>query len=85
MAMHLWPERVIPKCSADRSLAIVHNLDSFFWEENDGAWRPIKRKKEEVDAVIATRTSAAVKAALKDLLDATAPVPGNRKRKATIK
>ena len=23
LAMHLWPERVVPKCAADRSLAIA--------------------------------------------------------------
>jgi hypothetical protein len=33
LAMHLWPERVIPKCATDRSLAIAHDLEQFFWEE----------------------------------------------------
>lgn len=33
LALHLWPERVIPKCATDRSLAIAHGLDEFFWEE----------------------------------------------------
>ena len=33
LALHLWPERVIPKCAKDRSLAIAHDLESTFWEE----------------------------------------------------
>lgn len=27
LAMHLWPERVVPKCAKDRSLAIAHGLE----------------------------------------------------------
>jgi hypothetical protein len=27
LAFHLWPERVIPKCTTDRSLAIAHGLE----------------------------------------------------------
>ena len=33
LALHLWPERVIPKCAKDRSLAIAHDLEDVFWEE----------------------------------------------------
>src|SRR5208282_4522952 len=37
LAMHLWPERVVPKCKTDRSLAIAHGLEEVFWvEEEDG-------------------------------------------------
>ena len=35
LAMHLWPERVVPKCATDRSLAIAHGLEEEFglgWE-----------------------------------------------------
>jgi hypothetical protein len=40
LAMHLWPERVVPKCAADRSLAIAHGLEAVFWKEGeDGKWR----------------------------------------------
>jgi len=40
LAMHLWPERVVPKCAKDRSLAIAHDLENVFWEEDDdGKWR----------------------------------------------
>jgi len=34
LAMHLWPERVVPKCATDRSLAIAHGLEDVFWEES---------------------------------------------------
>ena len=32
LAMHLWPERVVPKCAEDRSLAIAHGLEDVFWD-----------------------------------------------------
>jgi len=81
LAMHLWPERVVPQCATDRSLAIAHDLEAFFWEEKDGKWHPIKRKKDEVQALIAERTSTAVKAALADLLATPSSTAGGRKSK----
>src|SRR4029077_6198562 len=33
LAMHLWPERIVPECQTDRSLVIAHGLFEFFWEE----------------------------------------------------
>ncbi len=40
LAMHLWPEHVVPKCQDDRSLAIAHDLEAEFWQEGaDGKWR----------------------------------------------
>jgi hypothetical protein len=40
VAMHLWPERVVPKCATDRSLAIAHALADAFWVEDlAGRWR----------------------------------------------
>jgi hypothetical protein len=40
VAMHLWPERVVPKCATDRSLAIAHDLEDVFWVEDLSArWR----------------------------------------------
>ena len=104
LAMHLWPERVVPKCAKDRSLAIAHGLEDVFWEEssvvsrrssvghafaddrgpmtddasaNDakpGKWQPRKVPQSEIDRIVAERTSAAVKDALKSLLEAPAPV-----------
>jgi len=82
LAMHLWPERVVPKCATDRSLAIAHDLESAFWEEDDdGKWRERVqgagfRVQEVIDRLIAERTSAAVKAALQSLLDAPPPATG---------
>jgi hypothetical protein len=77
LAMHLWPERVVPQCAKDRSLAIAHGLEAVFWEEGDkGKWVARTVAQAEVDRLIAERTSAAVKDALKSLLDAPAPVTG---------
>jgi len=75
LAMHLWPERVVPKCMTDRSLAIAHGLEQVFWEEGaDGKWKPKKVGKDVVGQLVAERTSASVKAALKSLMEA--PTPG---------
>lgn len=84
LAMHLWPERVVPKCAEDRSLAIAHDLEDAFWVEGpDGKWQ-----KGEVDSVtvarlVADRTSPAVKDALRSLLEAPASSsPRGRSRRA---
>lgn len=139
LALHLWPERVIPKCATDRSLAIAHDLESTFWEEipadelpkskgrstktptkkkpkakatasddayvlgddvdrddddgggddgsdgdssttGTGKWRPKQVSSEQLQQLIANRTSPAVKAALEAL--ASAPTSGGAKKKA---
>ena len=73
-AMHLWPERVIPRCVADRSLAIAHGLEEVFWiEAGDGKWEPRLNPKRPVDELVRERTSIAVKAALKGLSESSAP------------
>ena len=90
LAMHLWPERVVPKCVTDASLAIAHGLEEVFWEKDDrdrfrpkeepaGGWEPI------VKELVSERTSPAVKAALESLLTAPAPAGNSksRRRKAT--
>ena len=90
LAMHLWPERVIPKCPKDASLAIAHGLDEVFWEQDEkgkyqvkeapeGGWEPVTKK------LVVERTSSAVKAALESLLDAPAPTAKKktRRRKAS--
>ena len=67
LAMHLWPERVVPKCAEDASLAIAHGVDEVFWQKDErdrwvkkpappGGWRPV------IDRLVAERTSPAVKA-----------------------
>lgn len=77
LSMHLWPERVVPKCAKDRSLAIAHGLEDLFWVEgSDGKWTPRKLPIRPIDDLIKERTSAAVKSALKSLLEA--PVANSR-------
>jgi hypothetical protein len=84
VAMHLWPERVVPKCATDRSLAIAHGVEDLFWMEGaDGKWKPRSTPTRAIEDVVRERSSPAVKAALKSLLDA--PVAGRistRTRKA---
>jgi hypothetical protein len=71
LAMHLWPERVVPKCAKDRSLAIAHGLEDVFWVEGtDGKWTARKTPTRSVDELVRERTSPAVKSALESLLAA---------------
>lgn len=82
LAMHLWPERVVPKCIDDRSLAIAHGLEEVFWHEDDsGTWRKSRVDDATVQKLIQERTSTTVKAALQDLLSAAAPT-ASKGRKA---
>jgi len=75
LAMHLWPERVVPRCAIDRSLAIAHGLEETFWTEDiAGKWKPKHVSTVEVERLIAERSSPTVKAGLDGLL--AAPVPG---------
>lgn len=71
LAMHLWPERVVPKCAIDRSLAIAHGHEDVFWVEGpNGTWKTRPMPDRSVDELVRERGSSAVKAALKNLLDA---------------
>jgi hypothetical protein len=77
--MHLWPERVVPKCAKDRSLAIAHGLEEIFWAvDTDGKWKPRPNPTQPLTELIKERTSSAVKAALDSLL--SAPQPGGISR-----
>ena len=79
VAMHLWPERVVPQCAKDRSLAIAHGLEDVFWAEGDnGKWTARSEPTQPIDELVKERTSSAVKAALASLLEA--PVPGTTGR-----
>ena len=69
LAMHLWPERVVPKCESDRSLAIAHGLEDIFWEQKpDDKWTSRHVGAAKIKALIEERSSKAVKAALDKLL-----------------
>jgi hypothetical protein len=84
LAMHLWPERLVPKCIDDRSLAIAHGLEGVFWhEDNAGAWRKTRVDDATVQQLIRERTSSTVKAALNDLLSAQAPMASRGRTAAT--
>ncbi len=50
LSLHLWPERVVPKCADDRSLAIAHELEDMLWVEDDGTWRKLTEPKQEIAA-----------------------------------
>jgi hypothetical protein len=84
IAMHLWPERVVPKCAEDRSLAIAHGLEDVFWvEDSAGKWQKRATPTKPIAALVAERTSVAVKAALKSLIEAPVSVtPPKRRRNA---
>jgi len=80
LAMHLWPERVVPKCREDRSLAIAHGLEDVFWEEDDdGKWKPRTEPTKPIDDLVQERTSAAVRTARDSLLSAGTPVTAPRR------
>jgi hypothetical protein len=74
LAMHLWPERVVPRCATDRSLAIAHGLEDIFWfEDQNGKWKALDTPARPIEELVAGRTSPAVKAALKSLVEAPEP------------
>lgn len=87
LAMHLWPERVVPRCAEDRSLAIAHDLEEVFWVKMvGGKWQPRAKPTRSLEELVSDRTSPAVKAALKSLLEAPAPAGGApvaQRKKAT--
>jgi hypothetical protein len=73
LAMHLWPERVVPKRASDRSLAIAHRLEDVFWVEgHDGKWKVRAALTHPIEELVHDRTSPAVKAALNSRLEAPA-------------
>jgi hypothetical protein len=57
LAHSTWPERVIPKCTTDRSLAIAHGHEEALWEEVKNAkgklvWQPKKDAKEIAEELV---------------------------------
>jgi hypothetical protein len=80
LAMHLWPERVVPKCATDRSLAIAHGVEDVFWVESGGKWKARPTPARPVDELVRERNSSAVKASLNSLLDAPTAAGTGRAR-----
>ena len=81
LAFHLWPERVIPKCTSDRSLAIAHGLEDRLWQEtSNGNWLPRQLSEADLQAFIAEHSNPAVKNALERFLAAPPPVAPAKKR-----
>ncbi|MBI3073004.1 MAG: type II restriction endonuclease subunit M [Deltaproteobacteria bacterium] len=69
LAMHLWPERVVPRCASDRSLAIAHGLEDVFWaEDSNGKWTARKTPMRSINELVRERSSPGVKAALASIL-----------------
>lgn len=81
LAMRLWPERVVPKCADDRSLAIAHGLEDVLWQEGpDGKWRPLPVTDAEIAALVQERTRPAVKDALRKMGEMPEPAPARKAR-----
>jgi hypothetical protein len=74
VAKRFWPERVVPKCATDRSLAIAH-----------GMGRPRPTPTRSINDIVREDTSVAVKATLKELSEASAPTAakGNARRSSS--
>lgn len=82
IAMHLWPERVVPKCATDRSLAIAHGLEDTFWVEREkGKWERRTVPTRLIEELIDERSSAAVEAAVQATCNRPA-VPTRGRRRA---
>ena len=81
LAMRLWPERVVPKCRDDRSLAIAHELEGVFWREDESETACKKSiTQTAVQGLVAERTSPTVTTAVAEILSAPAPTgAGGRK------
>ena len=81
LSFHLWPERVIRKCTTDRSLAIAHGLEERLWQEtNNGNWLQRQVSEAELQALIAEYSKPAVQNALERFLAAPPPVAAARTR-----
>ena len=52
LALSIWPDRIVPLCTKDRSLAIAHGLEDLFWlpdleSKKKEQLRPLKSPEEE--------------------------------------
>ena len=81
LAFHLWPERVIRKCTTDRSLAIAHGLEERLWQEtSNGNWLQRQVPEAELQALLADYSKPAVQNALERFLASPPPVAAARTR-----
>jgi hypothetical protein len=81
LAFHLWPERVIRKCTTDRSLAIAHGLEERLWQETSkGSWFQRQLSEAELQSLLAEYSKPAVQNALERFLAASPPVAAARTR-----
>jgi len=70
-----------PKCATDLSFAIAHSVEDVFWVEAatvTGA--PASPRRARIEKLVRERTSPAVKAALKILLEAPVATTGGSKK-----
>ncbi|WP_437978279.1 hypothetical protein WMF11_17665 [Sorangium sp. So ce295] len=65
LSMNFWPERVIPKCREDRSLAIAHGLEDLLWVQDfDDKWRSRRGLVDTIAHVVDRHYSPAMQAAV---------------------
>ena len=83
IALRLWPERVVPACADDRSLAIAHGLEANFWEKNDsGKWAAKLFPDRSMEDIVTDLSVPAVREALAELQTPAEPeVPGRKTRR----
>jgi hypothetical protein len=90
LAMHLWPERVIPKCATDLSLAIAHGLDKTFWEPDPDKERKYRLRGDDemrtrqIEKLVSERKNPAVRAALAEIQSSPTAGPARKRRKAKL-
>ena len=86
LAMHLWPERVVPKCAIDRSLAITHDIEHLLWAEDSetNKWQQAEDSQKSVLRLMAQRSSPALKSCLDELTRKAAPAPRTRARRVRV-
>jgi hypothetical protein len=78
IARFLYPRRVVERTQQDRDFAAKHDLARWFWLDESGRSRRLMEPEQEQAAAVKERESAAVKAALKRLLEAPAANGGSR-------
>jgi hypothetical protein len=84
IAMHLWPERVVPKCAIDRSLAIAHGLEDMFWVKGfDGKWKARNAPDRPIEELVQERSSPAVRVAVINLINSAMAAAGTGRVGAT--